>query len=119
MTVKKTIKISGTNANEHLEINWSNFLLAHSQSNYIEIFYLDEKKEETSKMIIRSTLSKVLSQVPEATQIHRSYITNLVQIKSLEGNIRKGWCFIHGIEEKIPVSPKHFKALKSQVQNHP
>lgn len=119
INVKKMVKISGTNANENLEIEWSNFLLAQSQSNYIEIFYWDEKKEETNKVIIRSTLSKVLSQVPEATQIHRSYITNLAQIQSLEGNIRKGWCFIKGIEEKVPVSPKHFKALKSEIQNHP
>lgn len=112
------VKITGTNANEVVEIEWTDFILAKSQSNYIEIFFLNEDKQ-TSKVIIRSTLSKVLSQLSDATQIHRSYITNLEHVIKLEGNMRKGWCLIRGIEEKVPVSPKHFKALKTELQNHP
>jgi DNA-binding LytR/AlgR family response regulator len=115
----KIVRIEGTNANESLELNWSDFILARSQSNYIEIFYFDPKETQTSKAIIRSTLSKVLDQLSEATQIHRSYIINLDHLVKLEGNVRKGWCHLKGIEEVVPVSPKHFKAIKMRLQNHP
>ena len=114
-----TIKILGDNANEVIEMKWSQFLMANSQSNYIEVFYLDTDTNTTNKNIIRGTLSKLMGQLPEATQVHRSFIINLDQITKLEGNMRKGWCYINSIDDKIPVSPKHFKALKEVLQNHP
>ena len=115
----KTVRIEGTNANESLELDWSKFIIAKAQSNYIEIFFINEEHQKTSKTIIRSTLSKVLGQLPDAIQIHRSYIINLDQLVKLEGNVRKGWCYLKGIEEAVPVSPKHFKAIKDSFQNHP
>lgn len=115
----KTVRIEGTNAHESLELNWSDFILAKSQSNYIEIFYFNQEKNEISKAIIRSTLAKVLDQLSDATQTHRSYIINLDHLIKLEGNMRKGWCYLKGIEETVPVSPKHFKAIKTRLQKHP
>jgi hypothetical protein len=55
----KTVHIEGTNANESLQLNWSDFILAKSQSNYIEIFYQDPKKKRSfqsdhSKYFIKS-----------------------------------------------------------------
>jgi hypothetical protein len=115
----RTVKIQGTNANEDLVLNWPDFLVAKSQANYIEIFHRDQSQQITKKTILRSTLSKVLDQLPEATQIHRSYIANLENIVKVEGNMRKGWCYINGMDDKVPVSPKHFKAIKTHLQTHP
>lgn len=113
------VRITGDNANEVIEIQWSQFLMANSQSNYIEIFTLDTDSNRANKDMIRGTLSSLIAQLPDATQVHRSFVINLDHITKLEGNMRKGGCYLKGIDEKIPVSPKHFKALKEKLQNRP
>jgi len=110
-------EVTGTNSNERYTFRWNDFIMAKSQSNYVELFLIETNNPK--KVIIRSTLSKVMNQLPEAIQVHRSYIINLHKLEKIEGNVRKGWCILNGLDEQIPVSPKHFKALKEQLQIHP
>ena len=113
----KAYEIEGDNSNEKYRFKWNDFLMARSQSNYVEIVLME--KDTLQKTLIRSTLSKLISQLPDALQVHRSYIINSAHLEKLEGNARKGWCKLKGLDEQVPVSPKHFKALKSRVQIHP
>jgi DNA-binding LytR/AlgR family response regulator len=112
-SAEKTCIITGNNSKEEYSFFWNQFLLAKSQSNYVEVYLLDAKTDNTEKIMIRNTLSNLLSQLPEAVQVHRSYIVNIDKIEKLTGNVRKGGCTIFGYSEQVPVSPKHFKALKS------
>lgn len=111
----KTYTIRGNNSNENYTFLWSDFLVARSQSNYIEVFLNDPAENKSTKVIIRNTLSKLISQLPEAVQVHRSYIINIDHLEELHGNVRKGWCKIKGYRDEVPVSPKHFKAIKPKV----
>ena len=67
--------------------------------------------------MIRSTLSNLAKQLPNAWQVHRSYLVNLDFLKSVEGNARKRFLTLTIIEEDIPVSQKYYDALKNKLSN--
>jgi hypothetical protein len=112
---EKSYTITGNNSKEEYTFFWDDFLVARSQSNYIEVFIAEKGSDEPKKVLIRNTLSKLTSQLPEAVQVHRSYIINIDHLEELKGNVRKGSCTIKGFEDEVPVSPKHFKAIKSRI----
>ncbi|NMM47608.1 LytTR family DNA-binding domain-containing protein [Marinigracilibium pacificum] len=114
----EVIRISGSNNNEEISFKQEDFILAQSQSNYVEISILDDNKE-IQKHVIRTTLSSLIDQIPGAQQVHRSYLLNTSYIESISGNSRKGWVTANHIKGDIPVSPKHFKALKNHLQIRP
>ncbi|NME67298.1 LytTR family DNA-binding domain-containing protein [Flammeovirga aprica] len=114
----KLISIEGANANEQIQFEWDEFVMAKSQSNYIDIF-LYTKNGEQQKFTLRSTLSKLFDQLPMATQVHRSFLINTVFISELKGNTRKGAAVLNHVEMEVPVSPKYFSALKKELQFHP
>lgn len=113
-----TIIITGENINEQLRFTQEQFIFAQAQSNYVDV-YLLTKDQEAEKHVLRSTLSGLVNQIPFAEQVHRSYLVNPEHILSLEGNTRKGSAVLNHINESVPVSPKHFKGLKTYLQNRP
>jgi hypothetical protein len=115
----KVYTITGENAGETFQIEWKQFVMAKAQSNYVEIYQLSDTAEAPQKILLRSSLSKITDQLPEAVQVHRSYLINTEHLLNLGGNSRKGWCFLKGIQDSVPVSPKHFKALKNWLQSRP
>lgn len=113
-----TYTITGNNTNETYTIEWNEFILASAQSNYVEIVTIDTSHSK-NKILLRSSLSKLSRQLPKAVQVHRSHLINTEHLLKLEGNSRKGWCHLKGIDITIPVSPKHFKGLKHWFQSRP
>ena len=115
---EEEIEIEGQNSDEQLRVKWSDFVLASVDSNYLDIFVLNEDGE-IEKHVLRGTLSSLVDQLPKARQIHRSYLVNTSQIKELSGNSRKGAAVLDNYPEEVPVSPKYFKALKKHLQSRP
>ena len=115
---EELITIKGKNNQEKIQFIWSEFVMAKSQSNYVDIFLIG-KKGESEKHIMRTTLSGLIEQLPMATQVHRSYLINTNYITNLKGNTRKGSVVLGVTSIEVPVSPKHFTALKSNLQSHP
>ncbi len=112
------IQIEGSNKGELIQFKWQEFYYANAQSNYVDI-YLNDNSNTLKKIVIRSSFSNFIEQIPRAIQVHRSYAINVDYIKSIEGNSRQGFCTLKNNSNKIPVSPKHFKALKLMLQNRP
>jgi hypothetical protein len=112
------ITIKGNNNDEQVQFVWPEFVMAKSQSNYIDIF-LFTKQGTIQKHVLRSTLSGLVDQLPMATQVHRSFLVNTDYITTLHGNTRKGSAVLSSISTEIPVSPKHFTALKNHLQSRP
>lgn len=111
----ETIKITSDNKNEVLNLAPANFLLAKSEGNYIDIFYVDE--EEVEKKMFRSSLKKMkenfLNDLP-FFQCHRAFIINLEKVKKAEGNSQGFLLDMEGMDFKVPVSRNYvnkFKAL--------
>lgn len=109
------ITIVGENKKEGLTISVTNFVYAQAQQNYVAIYYLDQ--EELQKKMIRSTLSNIQKQLPDAWQVHRSYLVNLAYLKTISGNNRKRELFLTEVSEAIPVSQKYYEALQKRDAN--
>ena len=109
------IRLEGMNNNEVYEFFWQDFYFCKAQSNYVDLFI--KKDDAIEKVVIRSSFANIIDQLPKATQVHRSFAINLAHLKVLQGNSRKGFCELHNVSETIPVSPKHFNALKTMLQN--
>jgi len=116
---QQSYTISGENSKESFQFQWKEFLFAKAQSNYVEIVTIEQDSKKIKKLLIRSSLSKVIPQLPESIQVHRSFLINTDHLLKLEGNSRKGWCYLRDYEDSIPVAPKHFKALQNWLQNRP
>ncbi|WP_299766925.1 LytTR family DNA-binding domain-containing protein [uncultured Dokdonia sp.] len=116
-TTQKDIQttITGENKKESLMIVVSDFVYAQAQQNYVAIYYIEQ--EELQKKMIRSTLSNVQKQLPDAWQVHRSYLVNLSYVKTISGNSRKRELFLTETSEAIPVSQKYYEALQKRSSN--
>lgn len=113
--VEKSITIQGESKSETLTILESDFIYAQSQQNYVEVFYLT--KDEVQQKMLRSTLSNIIKQLPNAWQVHRSYLVNLDYLTAVEGNARKRFMKISHIEDSIPISQKYYAALSKRLSN--
>ncbi|WP_299674481.1 LytTR family DNA-binding domain-containing protein [uncultured Dokdonia sp.] len=107
--------ITGENKKETLTIAVSDFVYAQAQQNYVAIHYLIDGNLQ--KEMMRSTLSNIQKQVPDAWQVHRSYLVNLAYLKTISGNSRKRELFLTISSEAIPVSQKYYEALQKRASN--
>ena len=111
------IRIEGQNQNEVVTFSPNDFIMAHVQSNYVALYTLENGTPK--KQLLRSTLAALVEQIPFALQVHRSYLINDTYVDQIQGNTRKGSVTLKHITEPVPVSPKHFAALKKQLQFRP
>lgn len=117
MTIQEErhITIVGESKKESLTISVVDFVYAQAQQNYVAIYYLEQ--EELQKKMIRSTLSNIQKQLPDAWQVHRSYLVNLAYLKTISGTNRKRELFLTQTSEAIPVSQKYYEALQKRNAN--
>lgn len=107
------IHISGENKVEKLTIDSNNFIYAQAQQNYVIIFF--KENDMVSQKMLRSTLTRLASQIPNAWQVHRSFLVNLDFLKSVQGNSRKrSMSFTLPIDD-IPISNKYYQALTERL----
>lgn len=111
----KSVTIHGESKSEILTIFESDFIYAQSQQNYVDVYY--DIENVIHQKIFRSTLSNIIKQLPNAWQVHRSYLVNLDNLTTVEGNARKRFIRISKIEETIPISQKYYVALKKRLSN--
>ena len=111
----KSITIIGNNKSETLTIFESDFIFAKAQQNYVDIYFNSENGMQ--QKTFRSTLSNIMTQLPKAWQVHRSYLVNLDYLKTIEGNARKRFIRISVTEETIPISQVYYKALSKRLSN--
>ncbi|UMB59210.1 LytTR family transcriptional regulator [Lutibacter sp. A80] len=110
-----SITITGNNKSETLSILESDFIFARAQQNYVDVYFKTEKG--VAQKTFRNTLSNIMKQLPNAWQVHRSYLVNLDYLKTVEGNARKRFIRITASEEIIPISQLYYKALSNRLSN--
>jgi len=111
----ENITLHGENKSEALTIATSDFIYAQSQQNYVAVHYKTE--HGIQQEMLRSTLSNMMMQLPNAWQVHRSYLVNLDYLERVEGNARKRFMKITEVAEPIPISQKYYDALKKRLSN--
>ncbi len=116
---KMLIEIVGDNSSERIEIQPSMFLFARSSGNYVELHYLNG--EETSKALLRLTLTGLMDQLTEHQdwifQTHRSYVVNLRSIEHVAGNAQGYTLMIKESNEGIPVSRGKIAAFNAVMNS--
>jgi len=109
------VTITGESKSETLTIAEEDFIYAQAQQNYVEVYY--KAKDGIEQKMLRSTLSNMMKQLPNAWQVHRSYLVNLVYLKAVEGNARKRFMTITVMDDILPISQKYYEALTKRLAN--
>jgi hypothetical protein len=68
------IALRGDNRNDVLRLRPESLIYISGAQNYIEVHYLVDGKQH--KQLLRTTLSKIATQVPSLLRTHRSYLAN-------------------------------------------
>ena len=108
-----TITFQGLNKGEHIRIPKETLLFVKASENYVEIYYT--KNNAPSHETFRNTLSAINTQAPFLRQCHRSYLVNLTNIKSVQGNSQNAKINFHHHDLSIPLSKSYYNAVKSAL----
>lgn len=106
-------EIVGDNKGEKIGFAYTEFVFAQSQQNYV-ILHL-KTTEGLKQEMIRTTLANLSKQLPEAWQVHRSYLVNLFYLDSVAGNSRKRQMNLTVELPPIPISQKYYEALQKHL----
>lgn len=96
----------------------SDFLFAKSDGNYVE-FIIRNEDGTTYRRITRNTLANVEEQFQgydTNLRVHRSFIVNLQQVLSVQGNAQGYKLTLNGTKTRVPVSRTYMPVLDEALQ---
>ncbi len=112
---EELVNIQSENGNEVLEVDLNHLLFIRSKDNYISI--VQHKGGKPHLQLLRQSLKGVedqLKQVP-VVRCHRSFMVNLRQAETLQGNAQGMRILLKGRPEAIPVSRKYIAIIKARL----
>jgi len=112
------VKLKSKNLEKKYSINCHDLILLHAQDNYILLFYID--KGQVCKELIRNTMiqcSKDLKHFNMFYRCHRSYIVNLNNIESIQGNAQGLKLKLKFLEDIVPVSRHLIKEFTAKMSS--
>lgn len=100
----KEIIFTAENEKDFVKIASEELLYLESADNYSNIFLI--KQNELSKILIRSTLNRLIGQVSEGhiVRTHRSFIVNLKHVRKVSGNAQGYKLHLYFNDILIPVA---------------
>jgi two-component system LytT family response regulator len=102
--------------NEALTLPRAGIILFSAWGNYIRI--LVHRNNNAFEIVKRGRIKNVEDQLQpylEFYQCHRSYIVNIEQIHSINGNAKKSEIMLRYTEKKIPVARTCYKTIKDHL----
>ncbi len=109
-----TVILKSNDESENVELPISDILFLKGAHNYVEVYYLLE--HQVKRILLRSTLKSLFKDLEDFESFifcHRSYIVNIQQVTTINGNSRGYKVLLKNYEEFIPVSRQ--KALEFEV----
>lgn len=105
----KTISLFSENDKEQLHLKTEELLYLTSADNYVEVVYQSGKK--ITQKLLRGTLQRAEEKIdqPGIIRCHRSYIVNLHQVVTVDGNAQGYELNLRGLDKPIPVSRSYKK----------
>lgn len=115
MTDDEIIEIHGENENEVCKVGVDHLLLIESNDNYSKVIWNGE--DNIKYRLVRSSLKRVSGQIPYPyiKRCHRSYIVNLLKVRSVAGNARGYKLNVENYPNPIPVSRDHVKEVMTEL----
>ncbi|WP_162274027.1 LytR/AlgR family response regulator transcription factor [Polaribacter reichenbachii] len=109
-----SVYINSSINSENFNLHIHSFLFAKVDGNYAEIY--TKSKNNFNKKLIRLSLKELEVQLKDFNFIfktHRSYLVNLNQIKTVNGNAQGYKIKLHNFTSEIPVSRSKIKEFDS------
>ncbi len=112
----KEIIFTAENEKDFVKIASDDLLYIESADNYSNIFIM--KQNELSKILIRSSLNRLIGQVSEAhiVRTHRSFIVNLKHVRKVSGNAQGYKLHLYFNDILIPVA-RGYSIIIDQLKN--
>ncbi len=110
-----TIRDTSVRGND-LQLNINDLLYIESQRNHVVVYYLDD--HVIRHVELHTTLTAVLGDLQEYENIfqcHRSFVVNLNNITSAQGNSNGYQLTLANSSETVPVSRSYVQKLKSFI----
>ncbi|WP_175416226.1 LytTR family DNA-binding domain-containing protein [Aggregatimonas sangjinii] len=104
LPVADTVVLKGDNKLDILQISFSDLVSISSADNYIEVNYL--KSKHLQKKLLRTTLKRIQTDVPELLKVHRSHLINPAHFKEW-----KDANTLNLTQMQVPVSKKYKSAV--------
>jgi hypothetical protein len=107
------ITLTGDNKDDNIQIALSQILFIKSADNYCELSILEDST--FSLKLLRCSLTKILKQLPNNSQVyrcHRSYAVNLMSVKSSAGNAGGLQLSMKSFDVMVPVSRTYVDEIK-------
>jgi len=108
----KTIILRGDNRSDQLQVNPDHIICISSAQNYVEVFFQIEGRIE--KKLLRTTLKKMSTELPEMIQVQRSHIINPRHFTRWKDS---SIAIVNTME--IPVSKNYKEGLVNYLNTHP
>lgn len=113
----QVIIIQSDNKSENFQGNVDDILFLVADGNYVDVHH--QTLQGVERTILRTTLSKVASQLlieDKFLRCHRSYIVNLQQILSVNGNASGLMLSFNDTEKTVPVARRNIIDFKDKFQ---
>jgi hypothetical protein len=113
---RKLVTLSGANTGDTLTVPSKDILFLNAADNYVEVSYLQEN--QISRKLLRTTLKAIRLQLKDHTSFyrcHRSWIVNLDQVVSVNGNAQGYRLKLDAGDILIPVSRSLNAELDSRL----
>jgi len=114
------ITLTGENKGDILQLELSQLLFIKSADNYCELaIFIDNK---VNHKLIRSSLTRILKQLPNTCLVyrcHRSYAVNIALVEQSTGNANGLQLLMKPTSVTVPVSRSYVDAIKQALQLAP
>ena len=110
------VTLTGENKGDKLQLSISQLLFIKSADNYCEIAIMHGGK--VSHQLLRSSLSSLLNQLPDESQVHRchrSYAVNLELVETSTGNAGDLKLMMKSFGITVPVSRTYVEPIKQAL----
>jgi len=110
------VKLKSKNLKQSYSVSCSDLILLHAQDNYVLLYYT--KDGLLQKEFLRNTMKQCALDIKNFSMFyrcHRSFIVNLNNIESIEGNAQGLKLQLKLMKDKIPVSRKLIKEFSLKM----
>jgi len=113
----QVITILSDNKSENFQSRADDIIFFAADGNYVDVYY--QTQQGVERTILRTTISRVASQLIKEDHFircHRSYIVNLRQILSVNGNASGLMLSFNNTEKTVPVARRNIIDFKDKFQ---
>jgi hypothetical protein len=113
-----TIHVASENQGESFEVKKNDLIYLQSAENYVEVYFLENGIIQ--KRIIRNTLKQLAKDWEGELALfrcHKSYLINLVHVRSVTGNAQGLKAQLEFVDITIPISRLLIDDLKQRMQS--